>query len=354
MIKKQIMDNPDIDIQEIKKLLKTEIKEVVGCTEPAGIAFAFSKCAEVLKVNHDFIDINKIHAKLTLSHDVYRNASTVTVPILMQKGIKPAVSCGIYAAGNTLNVFSNVKIMKKKELIRLNNKRGWLKVVPLKRRGLFIRGELKYGMDKVQVMIEDKHDNIKRIILNKKVIYEKEDEQNFIIKNLQHIHEIVKIRDSDLEDIAKYFIVNHGRNKEKYCQTDTADSVDKLIKMRMEGENLKILTITGSGNQGIFLALPFYEIYKKDRNVLPAVLFSILTQIYLTQKKGRISGICGMVNKVAPSLIAGLSYYNNAKLEDIKKKMKSVREKLKILQCNGAKKSCSLKASLTLSRIMDI
>ena len=118
----------------------------------------------------------------------------------------------------------------------------------------------------------------------------------------------------------------------------------------MEGEAVEIQTITGSGNQGIFISLPFYEIYKKvGKKVLPAVLFSILTQIYLTQKKGRISNICGLANKAAPSLAAGLAYYKGKSLKEIKDIMSLTEEPLKGIVCEGAKKSCALKAFICLS-----
>ncbi len=201
-------------------------------------------------------------------------------------------------------------------------------------------------------MIENKHNNIVRIIHSRKIVYEKQPEEKYVIKNINYIGEIIKEKDQYSENIARSFLLSHGRNKKRYCQGNTVAFVDRLIKMRMEGENLKVLTIAGSGNQGIFLRLPFYELYqKKEMNVIPAMLFSILTQIYITQKKGRISGVCGLVNKAAPALVAGVAYQQDKSIEDITKRMKSIKKILKPMNYTGAKKSCSLKASLIMDKV---
>ncbi len=101
------------EIEKIRKLIGSEICEVVGCTEPAGIAYAFSQATDIIRGKYKIIDNNKIKAKVTLFHDVHRNASTVRVPVIMKKDIKAAISYGIYSNGNSLNTFSNARYKKK-------------------------------------------------------------------------------------------------------------------------------------------------------------------------------------------------------------------------------------------------
>jgi L-cysteine desulfidase len=362
-------------MQKIVKLLEQEIKEVVGCTEPACIAFAFSKASSIL--SHRNFNKQKtgqakravilkaetgtkefsgrIKAKAYLSRDIYRNASTVKIPGLKLRGIKPAVACGIYTPVSTFNPFAQMGNKEKGKIFNLIQKKNWLEIVPLKKRGIFVKAELKNTKNCVQVIIEERHDNIKEIVLNGKRIFRAKKERLFQIKNLEEIKKIVEIKNKNLEAIAKNFLIKQGKESEKYGFKDTLEAIEKLVEKRMEGEKVKITTITGSGNHGILLTLPFYEIYKKAGNkVISAVLFSILVQIYLTQKEGRISDLCGLANKGAPSLIAGLSYYYGESLIEIKKRMELVKEVLRGLLCEGAKKSCALKAQLVSSSVFKI
>ncbi len=343
-------------MQKVIKLLEQEIKEVVGCTEPACIAFAFSKASSILKTKTGIKEFSdRINVRVYLSRDIYRNASTVKIPVLKLRGIKPAVACGIYTPVPSFNPFAQIGNKEKRKILNLIKEKNWLETIPLKKRGIFVKVELKNRKNCVQVIIEERHDNIKEIVLNGKRIFRGKRERLLRIKNLEEIKRIVEIRNKNLETIARNFLIKQGKESEKYGFKDILEAIEKLVEKRMEGEEVKIITITGSGNQGILLTLPFYEIYKKTGNrVISAFLFSILVQIYLTQEEGRISDLCGLANKVAPSLIAGVSYYYGESLFEIKKRMELVKEVLRGLLCEGAKKSCALKAQLVSSSVFKI
>lgn len=325
---------------------------MVGCTEPAGIAYAFSAASRTIRKKTRNIDIEKFKAKVELSHDVYRNASTVRVPVIRKKGIKAAATYGILKNGNALNIFSGIKGDSRKKMNRMINKKGWFEELQLKKRGIYIKAELEYLDDSAAVYIEDRHDNVVKITCNGKTVHRNRPEKQAVIRSLEHAAGIVKAKDKALERIAKDFILSHGHNNNRYCRLNTIAAVDKLIRMRMEGEYIPVATITGSGNQGIFLAMPFYELYGRGhREAVRAALFAILAQIYFTQKMGRISGECGLVNKAAPALTAGLSFYRNKTASKIKRDIGGLHGVLPPVKCTGAKVSCSLKASLILSRV---
>ncbi len=343
-------------MKKIFNLCQEEIKKVTGCTEPASISLTFAKASSILKEKTGIIDFSdSIKARIFLSQDVYRNASTVKIPFLQLKGIKPAVAYGIYNSSTLFNTFAQNNPKEEEKIIKLIKKSNWLKIISLKKRGIYIRGELKNKENNVQVIIEDKHDNIKKIVLNKEIIFNNKRKITQQIKNIEEIKRIVKQKNQALETLAENFIIEQGKVFKKFSFKDISDGVEKLVEKRMEGENISIMTITGSGNQGILLSLPFYELYKKNRTkVIPAVLFSILVQIYLTQKNGRISDLCGLANKTAPALIAGLSYYYGANFDEIINQMKLVSEILKGMRCDGAKKSCALKAYLVLNGVFKV
>ncbi|MBN1898185.1 MAG: L-serine ammonia-lyase, iron-sulfur-dependent, subunit alpha [Spirochaetes bacterium] len=332
------------------------MQKVTGCTEPASISFAFSRASCILK---DKIGVKEfsdsLKAKVFLSRDVYRNASTVKIPFLRLKGIKPSVAWGICHSSISLNIFTSAGLKEKKKILKLIKKPGWLKIIPLQRSGLYIKAELKEKNNDVRLIIEDKHDSIKKIIMNNRIIFLRKKEKRILIKDLSEIDKIVKKNNVRLKRIAREFIMEQGKRWEQYGFKNAPEAVEKLVLKRMEGEEVPIITITGSGNQGILLALPFYELYKKVGNkILPAALFSILTQIYLTQKEGRISHLCGLANKTAPALIAGLSYYKGNNLKKIKNSMSLVKETLKGWLCKGANKNCALKAFVSLTTVFKI
>ena len=71
----------------------------------------------------------------------------------------------------------------------------------------------------------------------------------------------------------------------------------------MTGYTHPVMTITGSGNQGIFIGLPYQRLHARhgDRNH-PAVVFSLLAQIHLSARHQRLSSTCGLATKAAPAL----------------------------------------------------
>jgi len=75
-------------------------------------------------------------------------------------------------------------------------------------------------------------------------------------------------------------------------------------------------------------------------------------QIYLTQKKGRISSLCGLSDKCAPALAAGLSYWKGNSLETIRRDMSLIEEVFRGVLCEGAKQSCADKGAAILGFVL--
>ncbi len=342
-------------MKKIEELIKYEIKEVVGCTEPASIAFAFSNAIRVFQTKFGEIDLNNIQGELKVSDEVYRNASTVKVPVLKMKGILPAAVAGLFSTTSTFNPFAGIDSSKKRKMKTLLKNKKWLKIEKTNKKGVFVEAKITYGKNSVKVLIEGFHDKIKEISVNGKKVFKAGKERKVTLTGLEEIYQIAKKRNAGIEKAVEDFINRQGLLYERFKYRNSLEAVKGAIEKRMEGESIEVQTLTGSGNQGIFVALPFYEIYKKEgKKVLPAAVFSVLTQIYLTQKRGRISGICGLSNKSAPSLIAGLTYYKKRNLNKIKQMMNLAEEALRGLACEGAKKSCALKAFICLSLVYRI
>jgi L-cysteine desulfidase len=115
------------------RLLQGEIVQVVGCTEPAAIAFAFRTLIRHMPVPPG---PESLFARLHVSRDAFRNASTAVVPHLKVPGILAAAAAGLASRANDFNVFADFDL----KLARRFMKNGdWLRVVPVRRNGLLSR-----------------------------------------------------------------------------------------------------------------------------------------------------------------------------------------------------------------------
>lgn len=343
-------------IDAYASLLKSEMREVAGCTEPASIAFACSGAIKVLKRKNKKVNPLNVSVKLKVSRDVYRNTSTVKVPFLKIKGAKAAVSCGLFSEGGMFNPFASLKEKDRKKMLEMLKKKGWCDIKELDCPGIYVEAEVQSGRDVAKVIIEDKHDEIKKIFLNGKNIFrKKEDSQTLLkIESMEQIKNIVDERIPELEKIALDFLKRQSLIIKKGENFDVLSETERLIRSRMEGEDLPVQTFTGSGNQGLFLSVSFYKLYEKYGNaIVPSFLFALLTQIYMTSRKGRISSFCGLSEKCAPSLVAGISHWKGDKLSTIVRKMNFVSEVFAGLLCEGARKSCADKASAILGYVLN-
>jgi L-cysteine desulfidase len=332
--------------ESVEKLLRQEIAEVVGCTEPAAVAYAVQCAKRYLKRP---FDPDKVRIILRLSPEVLRNASTAVVPVLNRRGIKAAVTAGLLSSSTDFNLFASLKVPRAHPL---PTRRAWLAVVPSRRHGIYIRAVLIAPGETVTVTVNGRHDSIAAITRNGEIVYRKSRRRIPRLKGLKEIAAIVKKRDPRLESIARKFIMNQVKGDPGKT---LSDRVAELITQRMNGRLLPAVTITGSGNQGIFLGVPLRALYRKlGRRALPAILFSLLTQIYVSQLRKRISDTCGLATKSAPALAAGLAYAQGEDIPAITRSMMTVYERLKKMPCHGAKPSCGVKASHALRGVLPV
>ncbi len=330
--------------------IKNEIMEVVGCTEPSAIAYAFAKLAQYHKTP---LTPENVKASLYLSRDVYRNASTAGIPHLKEKGIAAAAAMGIFSENPQLNVFGESDRKQLESAKRLLKKKYFLRVILSKEKhGVFVKARLASKGVISEIVIEQRHDFVKEIKVNGKKIFYAAFPRVYKIKGLEEIYKIAKSRNKDLEKIAKDVILANGKAADKAGFDSVADALYGLTKERMNGKDIGIITIAGSGNHGIFLAVPFYYLYKKHGGkVFPGFVFSLLALIYFAQRSGRLTDLCGLAYKAAPALCAGLLYLEGKKPKEIRKNIEAVRRSTNGLLCEGAEEICGYKAFLCFKNV---
>ncbi|MFP4687842.1 MAG: L-serine ammonia-lyase, iron-sulfur-dependent, subunit alpha [bacterium] len=347
-----------MDIDEYLKLLKSEIKEVVGCTEPASIAYAVAKARQVLEkeISTPAAEIRRgLRVELELSSDVSRNVSTVRVPVVRKKGAAPAAACGLFASPDSFNPFKTITNREKKEINSLLEKRNWVDISSNEKRGVYVKASLHSGLNRVDVIVRGEHDHVEKIFFNDELIFQASETKLPRVENLRHARQIVEKDDGRLKEFVSDFLNRQSQLIKEIDYDNIIEAVEKVVLQRMEGESIRVQTITGSGNQGIFLGLPLYQkLNEEGDDFLEAALFTVLVQIYLTHREKRLTDKCGLITKSAPALMAGLLYYNKKPLELIKKKMELVAESARGVLCEGAKPSCALKAYMSLSMVEKI
>lgn len=331
-------------ISAVRRFLQSEIVEVTGCTEPASVAYAFLVARRHLKGSFDPLTAK---ATLTASSEVLRNASTAVVPLLRRRGLRVVVAAGLSARTDQYNLFPHVDRRITRTLLR---RRSWLKIEPpARKKGVYVSAILSTPTDSVCVVIEGRHDEIRSITRNGKTISCASPKQPLSI-SMAEIIAVVAHRNRRLEAMACDFIVKQVRGNPIL---PLSKRVASLIRARMCGADSPIMTIVGSGNHGILLGVPLYELYReKGSRILPAVLLTLLTVIHMTGKRSRVSAECGLGTKAGPALAAGLAFARGASLAQIRRLMTSVSRRLRHLKCHGARASCGRKAQRVLDIVM--
>ncbi len=331
--------------RDIEKWLQAEIVRVTGCTEPVSVAFAFLTARRNLLA--PFVPA-LVQCRLSASPDVLRNASTAVVPYLNERGLPIVAAAGLSSASLDYDVFPAVLPQIARMFTR---RRRWLTVSKAKgRRGVYVRASVSMPGETVTVTIEGRHDEIRSIARNDRILFRAPARKRQRSFSPADIHAEVSRRNNRLEGVARDFIVRQVRGDRSLPM---AARIAELIRARMCGSTSPVMTICGSGNHGIFIGAPLYDLYRRrgDR-VLPAVLLALLTDIHMTGKKSRISDECGLGTKAAPALAAGLAYAEGANLAEIRRLMKKVANELGQMKCHGARPSCGGKGARAYRVVM--
>lgn len=318
--------------QDALRLLQSEILQVVGCTEPAAIGYAFRTLVRHLPFPPG---PDSIFARLYISRDAFRNASTAVVPRLMEPGILAAAAAGLASRADDFNVFADFDL---KLARRYMKHPSWLRIVPVRRKGLFILIRLNADTG---IALQGRHDHVARLVVFGKDRTPKSKPLPPPPK-LDEIFELARARHPRLEALALDFITRQVPAEKGY---PLEEQIARRVAGRMAGYAHPVMTITGSGNQGIFLGLPYRQLHaEQGQAILPAVVFSLLAQVHLSAKRDRLSADCGLATKAAPALAAGLAFARGATPADIRRIFRDVPAGLAGLTCEGAEPACGGKA----------
>lgn len=360
------------DSREIDRLLKNEITEALGCTEPACAALAGAKVRDLLGR-----PVEK--AVVHVSRDMMKNAMGVSIPNSRLSGIKAAVSLGLATGGsrNGLSVLSLVGEEERRAAQGLDLDVELAENVP----ALYIAVRAFGGGSEAYASIENEHDRFSRL---EKDGVEISTGVSFITEcpsSLDHAF----LNDLTFSDIIDYAekpddgirsllldacrtnmeISRAGIEEEwglrvgatMYAGMEKVGSVEDAMRKgacyaaagsdaRMSGSCRPVMINSGSGNQGITVTVPVailagYLGADEDR-LVSALAISELVGLVLTNRKARLSALCGAFTASIGTAAAWV-YLLGGGEQEMDAATNNMVGNLTGIICDGAKRTCALK-----------
>ncbi|MBW9172126.1 L-serine ammonia-lyase, iron-sulfur-dependent, subunit alpha [Clostridium estertheticum] len=347
----------------------------MGCTEPISIAYASAKAKEVLGHTPD-------RTIVEVSGNIIKNVKSVIVPNTGHlKGIAAATAAGIIAGNpeKKLEVISDVSNEDKERI------KEYLSTFPIEVKLIDtpfifdIQITVFYKETYVKVRIVNYHTNIILIEKNGEILYHNEatssKEEGLSGKELLSVKDIVDFADSvdikDIEDIIGRQIEYNSKIAEEGLKNSYGANIGSVListygsdvkvrakakaaagsDARMNGCELPVIIVSGSGNQGMTASLPVIEygneLKVSKEKLYKALVISNLVTIHQKTGIGRLSAYCGAVCAGAGSG-AGITYLYGGGYRDISHTIVNALSIVSGIICDGAKASCAAKIATSV------
>lgn len=374
MLDKEIRD-------KITALIKREVVPAVGCTEPVAVALAVAKASSVLGCEPEYI-------KVGLSGNILKNAMGVGIPGTGMIGLPIAIALGAIKRepGLGLKVLQDIvpaDVEKGKSYIE--GERIRIYHIADTPSNLYIDATVISKGHEARAVIAFSHTNFTHVSIDGETLVDGQTGDAHIEENGDETPELTlrKVWDYALESpieelefileakklneaAAKYALNRKGLGHavgdivHENLEGHFGGSVlARMISMtsgacdaRMAGEQIAVMSNSGSGNQGIAITMPvvsYAESIGADRETLiRALTVAHLTSIYIKQSLGRLSALCGCVVASTGASMA-LVYLMGG---DYRKGCYAVKNMIATLTgmiCDGAKPACSLKIASGVS-----
>ena len=374
-------------IRQITALVHREVVPATGCTEPAAVALTVAYAAAQTTAEPRSIEV-------LLSGNMLKNAMGVGIPGTGTFGIPIAIALGAILASpekqlELLDSFTDEELHRAQKMvesgcIHIGLKEGddidrlYVEVLLTDTEGRVSTAVIQAthtGLTSLTYDGEDRFVATNRTPCTK--CPEQKTEEETIALNFDLVYEYALHAPLDKLDFiyeaaqlnkrASEFSFTHsyGHNLGKLINSDLGrrylgDSpltqmlayTSSACDARMDGAPVTVMSNSGSGNQGISSMLPvltFAEEQGADREkTTRAIMLSSLLVIYIKQLLGRLSCLCGMVVSGIGSACA-ITYLMGGTKEQSIGAVKNMIGNVSGMICDGAKPSCSLKASTGVS-----
>ncbi|MBO5287617.1 MAG: serine dehydratase subunit alpha family protein [Clostridia bacterium] len=367
-------------IRAYTDILIEELIPAMGCTEPIAIAYASSIASHALG------NLPQV-MRVGLSGNIIKNVKSVIVPATGgMQGIDSAICAGAVAMSpdKRLEVLCSLG-SEDVEKIKRYKSEAKLEIYELETENVFeIHIEAEADGSTVELQLSKRHTNVDFVKLNGKDItsaYATEDdrvERDSTDRSLLNVKDIIDYAEQvDLDLIAPHIkrqielnvaIANEGINGEwgaaigktlfpregfngdvRYLARSLASAGSDA---RMNGCELPVCIISGSGNQGITASVPVYAYWKKagkytEEELYRAVIVSDLITIHQKTGIGCLSAYCGAIS-AGCGCGCGICFLEGGRYYEIAHTLVNALAILSGTICDGAKSSCAAKIAMAV------
>ena len=364
-------------ISTYEEILKEELVPAMGCTEPIAIAYSSAILQKVLGKRPEKI-------KIGLSGNIIKNVKSVIVPATGgMRGIKAAVCAGIVAGcpEKKLEVLSGITDDNRADISKYNGEHEIeiYEIETSKPFEIIIEGCCEE--DFALVRLADRHTNIVCVIRNSSDLtrdYLSHEDVHICDtadRSLLNVRDIIEYADtadiSGIKPLIQRQIDMNMSIAEEGIRSSYGASIGKLLldstegsvrnraraysaagsDARMNGCELPVSIISGSGNQGITSCVPVV-IYGRDmganeEQILRAVIVSDLITVHQKTGIGCLSAYCGAIS-AGCGCGCGICYLKGGRYHEISHTLVNSLAILSGTICDGAKSSCAAKIAMAV------
>ncbi len=354
-------------------MLRDELVPAMGCTEPVAVAYAAALARAALGALPEKVNV-------AVSGNILKNVKSVIVPNTAgMRGIPAAVAAGIVAGDENLKleVVSRIDDDDRREIARyLAGDR--ISVEQSSGDCVFDIGiTVSRGDESAYVRITGSHTNVVRIEKCGQVVFDKRSSDDVtggldLFKAELTVKDIVEFADcvdlSEVEELLDRQISYNTAIAEEGLKNDYGARVGKILidafgsdvhnlakataaagsDARMNGCELPVVIVSGSGNQGMTASLPVI-VYAKHmgaprERLLRALIVSDLVTVHLKAGIGCLSAYCGAVS-AGCGAGAGICYLRGGDFDRVAHTVVNALAIESGVICDGAKSSCAAKVA---------
>ncbi len=349
--------------------LYDELVPATGCTEPIAVAYAAAIARDALGALPENVDV-------AVSGNILKNVKSVVVPNTDgMRGISVAAAAGIIAgdASKKLEVISEVDAAQRKRISEYVKKAQFTVSKTHSACVFDICISVSGGGHSAACRIAKHHTNVVHVEKDGVSIFDKRFSENepqegergaLTVKNiydfalavdLSDVAPVIKRQIEYNTAISREGLTNdYGARIGKTLLSAFGNSVQTRAKAaaaagsdaRMNGCDLPVVIVSGSGNQGMTASLPVIEYAKElgadEDKLIRALVVSNLITVRLKSGIGKLSAYCGAVS-AGCGAGAGVCFLLGGGYDAIAHTVANALAINSGVICDGAKSSCAAK-----------
>lgn len=365
------------------RLIRSETAPAMGCTEPAAGALCAAAAAAQLGCAPESLTVE-------VSSYIFKNAMNVGIPGTGETGLDIACAMGALCPKpelglSVLGEFDPGRLPEARRLAR-NTRISVAEGVPK----VYIRAVAHGGGSYGEAVIRDTHTGIVYLGRDGVPSMEKDMQpassapesggegaqldipgiwqfgQEVPVSALYFLRELVQVNCAMAEEgLSHPYGLQVGRQMHSgtaagLIAEDTANFAAAYTAAaadaRMSGCEQAVMSVAGSGNQGLTATLPVIAVARKsgkpEEVMLRALAISILTTIHAKEYIGRLSVLCGCGVASSIGVTAGVVYMLGGTLEQAEMGIRTMTADISGIVCDGAKPGCALKIATSVGAAM--